>query len=334
MERWLLVCAVVVCVAGATVAMTYDPERPSDPADGPSTSVAPPSTSSTTTSTTEPPGPFGPLPERADVPAVQTPAGFVLPVLGGAPGAWRVRTPCAAEAVVPGDPVRGAHVVLDPGHGGSEPGAVGPSGQTEKDVNLDVARRVADLLRAEGATVVLTRDRDVRVTIETRTAIANALDPLAFLSIHHNAAPLASAPAPGSELYHQLAGPESKRLAGLLWEELQVGLSPFADDWAVGESGVRARQSVRSGDDFYGVLRRAEEVPAVLTESVFLSDPEEDALLATEEFRQAEAVAITRAVVRFVTSDDPGSGFVPTKVSDTPAGGGGGSAGCEDPPLA
>lgn len=62
--------------------------------------------------------------------------GFVAPIVGGGPGAWSVRTPCGATATVTGgDPLSGAHVVLDPGHGGDETGAVGAAGVLEKDLN-------------------------------------------------------------------------------------------------------------------------------------------------------------------------------------------------------
>ncbi len=334
-ERWLFRYALALCAVGvvAAVVVGADPEVETAraPVDATTTSTT---TTSTTTTTTTIPLVFPPLPAREGVPAVQTPTDLVLPVLGGTDGAWEVLTPCARTAVVPGTPVPGAHVVLDPGHGGSEPGAVGPTGLLEKEINLDIAHRVAHKLRAEGATVVLTRPGDQRVTLQTRAQIALALQPIAFVSIHHNAAPLTSGPTPGSELYHQLESPESRRLAGLLWEELQAGFSPFGSDWAIGDDpGARARQSASSGDDFYGVLRRTEGVPAVLAEAAFLSDPEEEALLRTEEFRDAEARAITRAILRLVTTDDPGGGYVATKVSDAPAGGGGGTAGCEDPPL-
>lgn len=297
------------------------------------TTTAAPSTTAATTTTTAPPV-FGPLLPSTEVRAVRTPTDIVLPVIGGVDGAWQVLTPCSNQATVTGQPLVGAHVVLDPGHGGSEPGAVGPTGLTEKQVNLDIAQRTATLLEAQGATVVLTRTSDIRLTLEARAAIAHALDPEVFVSIHHNAAPIATSPTPGPELYHQLADPESKRLAGLLWEELWNTLAPYGDEWAIGDGpGARARQSVRSGDDFYGILRRGQGIPTVLTEALYLSDPSEEALLADADFRQAEAGAIARAITRLLSTDDPGSGYVPTKVSDVPAGPGGGSAGCVDPPL-
>ncbi|HEX4902486.1 MAG TPA: N-acetylmuramoyl-L-alanine amidase [Acidimicrobiales bacterium] len=336
--RVLLLSAVALVLAGVLAAATASDAPPTvAPAPTTTAAVAPPEPPATPAPTPAPlpttPG-FPAIPAGEHVRAVRTPNGMLLPAVGAQDGRWQVMTPCAGVAAVPGRPVHGAHIVLDPGHGGREPGAVGPSGLREADLNLDIALRVRDLLRAEGATVVLTRNRDVRITLATRAAIARALEPLAFVSIHHNAAPLGKATTPGSELYHQLDAPGSRRLAGLLWEELQAGLSPFGTDWAVGDQpGARARRSARTGDDYYGVLRQAEDVTAVLTEAAFLTNPAEDALLRTEEFRHAEAQAIATAILRFVRTSDPGSGFVPTKEVSTPAGGGGGSTGCVDPPL-
>lgn len=330
MSQWLFRYAVALCLVASVAALVVGDHEVGPVLDRSPDQAAP---TTTTTTTTTVPSIFPPISDE-QVPAVRTSTGLVLPVLGRTDDGWEVVTPCENTAVVSGEPVHGAHVVLDPGHGGSEPGAVGPSGLTEKELNLDVALRVKALLEAEGATVVLTRSSDIRVTLATRSYLATALQPIAFLSIHHNAAPIGVGPRPGSELYHQLESPQSRRLAGLLWEELQEHFSPFATEWAVGDApGARARQSARTGDDFYGVLRRTEGVASVLVEAAFISNPTEDELLRTAAFRDAEARAIADAVLRLVTTPDPGSGYVPTKVSDSPAGGGGGPTGCVDPPL-
>jgi len=337
--RTLLLSAVAVLLAGVLAAAiassdggrALGPPAPVPGADTPTTGQVPATPPPTTVPAV---AGFPSIEPGEHVLAVRTPNGTLLPAVGAEAGLWQVMTPCGAVAAVPGTPVRGAHVVLDPGHGGEEPGAVGPSGLREADLNLDIALRVRDLLQAEGATVALTRERDIRMTLATRTAIARSLDPVAFVSIHHNAAPIGTSPTPGSELYHQLDAPGSRRLAGLLWEELQAHFAPFGTDWAVGDQpGARARRSARTGDDYYGILRGAGETTAVLTEAGFLTHPPEEARYLTEEFRQAEARAITTAILRYVRTDDPGSGFAPTKEVSTPAGGGGGSSGCTDPPL-
>lgn len=86
-------------------------------------------------------------------------------------------------------PERFDTVVVDAGHGGSDTGAKGPSGSLEKDLALGVARELATRLRARGLRVVMTRDADVRVPLEERTAIANDARGDLFVSIHANAAP-------------------------------------------------------------------------------------------------------------------------------------------------
>ncbi len=333
MSRWILRYAIALAFAGGLAVLIVSPGSTSVPlgrstgssSSGSSTSASPPPTTE--------PSIFPALPTDGTR-ALRTGTNLVLPVLGGEPDAWVVRTPCAAEATIGGAPLSGAHLVLDPGHGGTETGAIGPSGLTEASVNLDVAFRTAQRLEGLGASVVMTRSSDVRVTLQTRAEIAIALDPIAFISIHHNAVPRTTRSTPGSELYHQLDSPESQRLAGLLWEEYQEELAPLGTVWGVSDQpGALARQSARTGGDFYGVLRRSVGVPAVLSEAAYLSEPAEDALLNSDVFRDAEAKAISDAFVRFVTTDDPGSGFGPAKVVDTPSGGGGGTTGCEDPPL-
>lgn len=277
--------------------------------------------------------PFGDVAEEA-AGVVRTATGVIVPIVRIEGDTTIGLSPCGNEVPVSGETIPAAHFVIDAGHGGSEPGAVGPNGLAERDVNMDVAARVRQILEAEGATVVLTRESDLRVTVAARAEIAKALSPIAFVSIHHNAVPLGSGPGIGSELYHQEDDAESKRLAGIMYEEYVERLQPFLDDWAHGDQpGALARRSARTGLDFYGILRGSAGTPAVLSEAAFLSDPEEAALLATPEFRQAEAEAIAAALIRFASTDSDGSGFVDTKVSSAPAGGGGGAAGCEDPPL-
>jgi len=283
----------------------------------------------TATTTTTAPSPFGPVPAGAGV--VRTGDGLLLPVTGGEPGAWSVLTPCAQTAVVAGEHVSGAHVVIDPGHGGEETGAIGPSGVVEAELNLDVAKRAAQALEEAGATVALTRDDETRVTLRTRAAIARALDPLVFISIHHNGGPTSPAERPGVQVYHQHQTPPSARLAGLLFEELQAGLAPFSDTWSGGSAtGVRARLGT-DGADFYGILREAGDVPAILAEALYLSHEPEASLLLEPEVRQAEADAIAAAVLAWVETGRAGSGHLPPLTASESAGGGGGTAGCDDP---
>jgi N-acetylmuramoyl-L-alanine amidase len=225
-------------------------------------------------------------------------------------------------------------VVLDPGHGGDELGAIGANGLTEKELNLAVARHAGALLEAAGATVVLTRTTDLRMTLATRGELALRLAPRAFVSIHHNAVADGPREGPGTETYAQVDSPEARRLGGLLYEEL---VSRFDDHPGIPwqgnvDAGAKYRRNSRGGD-FYGVLRRTAGVPAVLTEALFLSNPPEADLLARADVQTAEAEAIAAALTRFLTTTDPGSGFTEPVPRSTPAGPGGGATGCVDPLL-
>jgi N-acetylmuramoyl-L-alanine amidase len=249
-----------------------------------------------------------------------------------------VSTPCGKTASLKrGTPAHGV-VVLDAGHGGVEPGAVGPAGLTEKALNLNVAAYAAKVLAAAGYEVVQTRLGDYRVTLEARAKIVSALKPRAFVSIHHNAEPDGPRPeGPGAETYYQTVGSsaaESKRLAGIVYEEVVRALSQYQGiAWVADrDAGAKYRKSA-SGDDYYGILRRTQGTPATLAELGFISNPPEEALYAKPEVQQVEGEAVARGVIRFLTTRDPGGGFVEPYPRETPAGGGGGASNCVDPPL-
>jgi N-acetylmuramoyl-L-alanine amidase len=297
------------------------------------TTVASTTTRPPTTTTTEPPIEWSGAPDGPPR-AVVTPSGVVLAVLGSnGDGTVVARAPCGGEVTVSGSTISGADVVLDPGHGGDEPGAVGPGGTTEKSVNLAIAEQTARRLAALGASVVLTRTADYRITLASRAAIAVSVQPQLFVSIHHNAAPDGPRAGPGAETYFQIASPESRRAAGLIYEELVGAFDGYAIAW-VADRDAGAKYRLRAdGGDYYGILHRTAGVPAVLSEAAFISNAPEEALLADPAFQAVEAQALTDAIVRFVSTSDPGSGFVEPYPRTEPAGPGGGAQGCVDPPM-
>jgi N-acetylmuramoyl-L-alanine amidase len=343
---FILVSLGVVVAAGLAF-VVGDGDGGSDQADtgaGPTsaTTATKPTTAPTTTTpapttTTAPPSAWPPLAAGGPVRAVVTVTGLTLPVLADrGDGTYDVQTPCGNTAVVTGTPLTGAHIVLDPGHGGEEPGAVGPNGLTEKELNLTIALLVADALRAQGATVVLTRDHDVRVTLATRALLATNLAPVAFVSIHHNAQPDGPSPVPGTEVYFQVSSEPSRRLAGLIVDEVRTALGAFPADWASDvPNGALARVRQDGTGDFYGILRRGGSTTTVLSEAAYLSNPTEADLLARPDVQQAEAGAIARGIERFQRNEAPTeSAYAPGGPLTAPAGGpGGGSSGCDDPPL-
>jgi N-acetylmuramoyl-L-alanine amidase len=222
---------------------------------------------------------------------------------------------------------------VDPGHGGPwNTGAASPSGLAEKNVNLDIARRVRDLLSEprsvdwstgeilngndipEAGWVILTRtgegaDADHEAGLFYRSYLANAANAHAMVAIHNNAGWEVRLESPGSDVYYQSQIPESRRFARIMVEELLRSFAPFEADWVGAvETGAKSRLSPREGNpQYYGILRRS-EMPTVITEGVYLSNQSEADLLATAEFRQAYADAVYRALVRFLTTDDTGDG--------------------------
>lgn len=277
--------------------------------------------------------------------------GLVMAAEGRTEGGWiQLLTMCDTEAWVdqnevfaePAVPLRpigagfdfgDAVIVVDPGHGGPHNiGAVSPDGtMLEKDVNVDIARRLRDLLeephtvdwvtgtiyvggeipavqRAYVTRVGEGEGVDYETGLIFRSRLANAVNAHAMMSIHNNAGWELHLEIPGSDVYYQSQIPESRRLAVILSEEFQRSFAAFDADW-VGASfvGAKSRLSPRDGtSQYYGVLRRS-EMPTVIGEGAYLASQSEADLLATPEFRQAYAEAAYRALVRFLTTDDPGS---------------------------
>ncbi|MGH9023067.1 MAG: N-acetylmuramoyl-L-alanine amidase, partial [Acidimicrobiia bacterium] len=218
--------------------------------------------------------------------------------------AWlRVLTPCERQLWIreaDAEPIGPFEVILDPGHGGAdEPGAVGPTGLTEAELNLDVALRAVKSLGREGVEAVLTRELDYRATLAFRAAVASASGAGALVSIHHNAEPDGPRAGPGTETYYQARSEASKRLAGILYEDVVAALSKFTADW-VADRDAGAKFRLSSGEDYYGILRHAanRNLPAVLAELAFISNPTEEALLRRPDVREAQGTALSKGILR------------------------------------
>lgn len=265
--------------------------------------------------------------------ALVTPSGVVVPVRGRDGDTWVVTTPCGNEARIEGGThVADAAVILDPGHGGVDPGAVAASGLTEEEVNLDVSRHAQAALEAAGVRTILTRTGDYDVELDVRAELAHQVAPLAFVSVHHNAEPDGPWPGPGSETYYQIASSESKRLAGLIYEDVVAALAPYDVDWVADlDAGAKYREGRRG--DYYAMVREPAPVVAVLAELGFISNPDEADLLATEEYRRVEGEALAAAILRYLHTPDPGSGFTSPYPRASPPGGGGTPPPCEEVPL-
>jgi N-acetylmuramoyl-L-alanine amidase len=333
--RRLVVLAVVAGLTACTAPSSPGPV----PAAGPAAILAPPAPEALAAIAQPAPAPATDPPKPA-VAAVLSAGGIAMPVLGRDGDAWKVSTPCGKEAVLTSaTPLPTGPIVLDPGHGGYDPGAVGPNGLEESDLNLAVSRHAAAALEAAGYPTVLTRNGDYGMNLPNRAKLAVGLQARAFVSVHHNAASWAPSAIPGSEMYHQVTSAESKRLAGLIYEEIVAALSVYDVPWVTSGAGVTWRTK-SNGDDWYAMVNQPRGVTAALAELAFLSNPAEADLLADPDVQRVEGQAVARGIIRFLTTADPGSGYVegsqmPPRVRTGTGqrGGGGGDDGCDDPAL-
>ena len=224
-------------------------------------------------------------------------------------------------------------IVIDPGHGGREVGAVGPNGLMEKDVTLAISRKLASALsNAVGARVVLTRDDDSVVSLDQRTALANQYKADLFLSVHMNAAPVKG--AKGSETYflsleasdelaRKAAEAENAASAAtpsptadlnlILWDLAQQA---YLDESSRFAQTIQEEMNAATGVANRGVKQAPFKVlvgatmPAALVEVGFISNPEEEAKLQSEEFQDLMVETLTKAVQRYKTAYETRIGII------------------------
>ena len=249
------------------------------------------------------------------------------------PGAWEVLSPCGLDVTVgEGTFIPRARVVVDAGHGGSESGAYGGSGFSEKTLNLDVAERIVAKFNDMGIAAQLTRTSDYRIPIQTRADIATALAPDIFISVHHNGGATRRSSQPGTEVFYATGQPESRRLAAILHEDIVDMLSGFDAAWV---STVNQGASVRLREDradLYGIHRYSPDINSVITEPFYLSNPSERSLMQRPGMADLEAQTIVDAMLRWWWTTDTGS-TIGREFVDSSSSGTGGFDGCVDPRL-
>jgi N-acetylmuramoyl-L-alanine amidase len=243
-------------------------------------------------------------------------AGLTLPRVGGTAGAPVVLTPCGRSVTLAARDLRAVPasgddvlVVIDPGHGGPQLGAVAPDGDREKDRNLQLAFEARTALGRRVGRVVLTRERDFEATLEFRAALVDALRADAAVSVHLNSSPDGARTTPGTETFGSTADGAGRRFAGLMYERIRRYVQTLPGPW-VGDRDAGAKYRVSAKDrDYYGLLRLAHR-PFVIAESLYISSAHEASLVARPEVRTALGGAIADALVAFTTTADPGSGWV------------------------
>jgi N-acetylmuramoyl-L-alanine amidase len=217
-------------------------------------------------------------------------------------------------------------IVVDAGHGGHDTGTIGPNGLEEKDLVLDVALKLGKLLEDKlGAEVVYTRDDDTFIPLETRTAIANKEQADLFISIHANSSSDAS--ARGVETYYLnfTSSPDALEVAARenavsdqSIHELQDLVKKIALKEKIGESREFAADVQRSlysglsakspGLRNRGVKKApfvvliGANMPSILAEIAFVSNPDDARKLKTNDYRQRIAESLYKGVSKYVSS--------------------------------
>lgn len=181
----------------------------------------------------------------------------------------------------------GKKIIVDAGHGGKDTGAIGPTGLREKDVNLATALLLKAELEKKGAIVTLTRSTDIFLELSERTAIANSSHYDAFISIHADSL---STTSRGTTTYYNTTvnfnGPKSKKLADAIQKNIISSMGTY-------DRGVKEQE-------FY--VNRMNQLPSILVELAFISNPKEEALLRSTAFRQKAAIEITKGLEEYFTN--------------------------------
>jgi N-acetylmuramoyl-L-alanine amidase len=215
-------------------------------------------------------------------------------------------------------------IVIDPGHGGHDTGTIGPNGLEEKDLVLDVAKRLGKLLDARlGADVIYTRQDDTFIPLETRTAIANQEEADLFVSIHANSS--RDPDARGVETYYlnftsnanalEVAARENA-VSDKSIHELQDLVKKIALKEKIEESrefAANVQQSLHSGlsTKSPGIRDRGVKkapfivliganMPSILAEISFVSNPGDEKRLETAEYRQRIAESLYKGISKYV----------------------------------
>jgi len=236
-------------------------------------------------------------------------------------------TPAPAASVPPPDlssltqpPASIRTIVIDPGHGGEDEGVRGPAGTKEKDLTLTVARRIKAAIESRlGIRVLLTRDDDRRVPIDERTAMANNSKSDVFISLHANAsfrpalaggAIYSAAFEPGAALAARALAPErvpaigggSREIEFVPWDFAQTAHVEESDALAkllLAEFQNKIRLAARPVDSAPLRVLESANMPAVLIEMGYLTNPEQEAQLAGAQFQNPFVQGVVDAIVRF-----------------------------------
>lgn len=196
------------------------------------------------------------------------------------------------RAVATISPVNSIKIGIDPGHGGQDPGAIGKSGVKEADINLEIALKLGEIIKSNGGTVVITREKGHALSPNKREDLERRRDIIKrelcdiFISIHLNS--FEDSRYYGAQVFYSETSPHNEMLADSIQEELRLLL----DKENTREPQLR--------DDIF--LLNEISIPSVLVECGFLSNAQEERLLQSSKYQEKVAKGIYNGIIRFITS--------------------------------
>lgn len=181
-------------------------------------------------------------------------------------------------------------IVIDPGHGGEDPGKVGINDVLEKDLNLQISEKVAKLLENAGIQIVMTRTDDKvpdakKQDLSQRVQLINDTNPTLALCIHQNSYPDES--IKGAQVFYHTITPEAEDIASIIQEALRT-IDP------------NNKRQIKENDTYY--MLKNTKVPTIIVECGFLTNPEEAAKLTQEDYQTQLAQAITEGVIEWLNA--------------------------------
>ena len=187
-------------------------------------------------------------------------------------------------------------IVIDPGHGGNDPGKIGINDVLEKDVNLAISLKLKEILEQNDCKVIMTREADQGLyqegdsnkkvaDLHARCQIINDSGADAVISIHQNS--FTSESSKGSQVFYQTTSGEGKVLAEILQEQLVSGLDP------------ENNRVAKANSDYY--MLKNTQAPMVIVECGFLSNSQEAELLTQEAYQRRVAWAVALGTLQYVS---------------------------------
>lgn len=178
-------------------------------------------------------------------------------------------------------------IFIDPGHGGNDPGAIGAAGTRESNVVLGAGLELEKILKSAGFETAMSRRTDMEISLANRAELANSTEADLFISIHCNG--FTNSGARGTEVYSYMGNSEGEKLSKTVLECL-------CDELGTLNRGTKKEN--------FAVLRLT-KMPAILIETAFITNPEEEQMMLEEGFSERAAKAIAEGVFKYLGIMNP-----------------------------